>query len=380
MYPEPIANSLRRAIHATIIRPNPEVAQKYYRKALEQCSEMGLDPFSDEVLGIRIRIAAWLEQISHYGPATLTLEALVTDCLKWISVMEQAVKDGKVSKQGHYIAEQKAAACGQDEAGDAEPTPAGGKAMPPPPETLWHKRERLLAKAVSSSVKLGELYADEHVLDPEKSHEHLIWAVETSLKEFQRRRVAGTKPGEEHWLTPAELGGSIESLARGYARKAEYQFVIPLYFHALRLCEDPCHRVVIMNNLSAAFAQHPLYSPAHVSGEEPDADMVRELLTESMPRTRQECLEAAQNWASNAYTHAQEFKGAQRTPECDEACAVALCNWGDVAAMLGKPAVARKKFQQSLEMSSQLGFAEGVKKAEAGLAGLTSTSTSTGGP
>ncbi|EGR47809.1 uncharacterized protein TRIREDRAFT_4428 [Trichoderma reesei QM6a] len=381
-YPEPVANTLRRAIYYTNYKPDPELALRYYKKAMEQCAEIGLDPFSDEVLGIRIQVAFWLEKINSHKAAIDVLESVLGDCRKWIDVMEQSVKDGKVDEQGRYVgdAQQRIAAAeaaSESKAGQAASESKDGQtedsteAPPEPSETLWRKRERLLLKAISTSVKLGELYADEHVLNPDKSRSHLVWAVETSLKEFRRRRTDGPKPGEEKWLSPEELGGSMESLGRDYERRSQFQLAIPLFFQALRLCESPCHRAVIMNNLAAAFAQQPIYA----AGTTEPAEGLKELFDASMPTTRKECLEAGLNWAKNAYVHAQDVKGDDRTPECDEACAVALCNWGDVAAMLGKPELAKKKYEKCIEMSNKMEFPDGVKQAQLGLARLASASS-----
>ncbi|KAL6873319.1 hypothetical protein HDV57DRAFT_519986 [Trichoderma longibrachiatum] len=388
-YPEPVANTLRRAIYYTNYKPDPELALRFYKKAMEQCAEIGLDPFSDEVLGIRIQVAFWLEKINSHKAAIDVLESVLGDCRKWIDVMEQSVKDGKVNDQGRYVgdAQQQISAAepvSQSKSGQAASEGRPGQAAPEskdaqadesappePSETLWRKRERLLLKAISTSVKLGELYADEHVLNPDKSRSHLVWAVETSLNEFRRRRVDGPKPGEEKWLSPEELGGSMESLGRDYERRSQFQLAIPLFFQALRLCESPCHRAVIMNNLAAAFAQQPIYT----AGTTEPAEGLKELFDASMPTTRKDCLEAGLNWAKNAYVHAQDVKGDDRTPECDEACAVALCNWGDVAAMLGKTEMARKKYEKCIEMSNKMEFPQGVKQAQQGLARLASASS-----
>ncbi|KAL6878776.1 hypothetical protein J3F83DRAFT_255733 [Trichoderma novae-zelandiae] len=383
-YPEPVANTLRRAIYYTNYKPDPELALRFYKKAMEQCAEIGLDPFSDEVLGIRIQVAFWLEKINSHKAAIDVLESVLGDCRKWIDVMEQSAKDGKVNDQGRYVgdAQQRITAAEAAPKGKTEVAsgaksgpvddPADDPAAPPEPsETLWRKRERLLVKAISTSVKLGELYADEHVLNPDKSHAHLVWAVETALKEFRRRRADGPKPGEEKWLSPEELGGSMESLGRDYERRSQFQLAIPLFFQALRLCESPCHRAVIMNNLAAAFAQQPIYA----AGTTEPSEGLKELFDASMPTTRRECLEAGLNWAQNAYVHAQDVKGDDRTPECDEACAVALCNWGDVAAMLGKTEMAKKKYEKCIEMSNKMEFPEGVKQAQQGLAKLASASS-----
>lgn len=324
------------------------------------------------MLGIRIQISFWLQKIGSYKPAVKVLEMLLADCRKWVDVMELSVKEGKVGETGHYVSDKTTSAKSSEES-QAPSQTASGKVEDDKTvdkeeeeakmETLWRKRQRLLAKAVGTSVKLGELYSDEHVMEPEKSQQHLVWAVETALKEFQRRKTEGVKPGEETWLTPQELGGAMESLGRDYERKSEFHLAIPLFFQALRVCDDPCHRVTIMNNLAASFAQFPIY--AGNTGEVPEA--IQGLIDANIPKTRKDCLEAAENWARNAYTHAKDVKGETRTDECDEACAVALCNWGDVASMLGKVTVARKRYNESLDLSNKLGFAAGASQAKDGL-------------
>lgn len=381
-YPEPVANTLRRAIYYTNYKPDPEMALKYYKKAMEQVQEVGLDPFSDEVLGIRIQVSFWLQKINNYKRAIDVLESVLQDCKKWVDVMDQSVADGKVDKNGRYVTEsaetkstatEKIAATSSkvSAAKDAEEKDGLANAEPEPPaETLFRKRQRILAKAVSTAVKLGEMYADEHVLQPDESQQHLVWAVETALNEFRRLKVDGAKPGEQAWLSPTELGGMMESLGRDYERRSQFHLAVPLFFQALKLCDSPCHRAIIMNNLSACFAQHPIFTPGMANVSE----AIQQISDQAaLPQTRKECLEAGLNWAENAYVHGKDVHGDDRTAECDEACAVALCNWGDVAAMLGKQELARQKYKQCIEMSQKMEFPDGVRQAQEGLAKLTST-------
>ena len=199
-YPAPIAKSLRRALYYSNYSPDPQRALKYYRMALEQCEECRLDPFSDDVMGIKIQLAAWLEKIGNYENATKVLEALLADCKRWVEVMEKSVKDGTAPRivsppPPHDVSPQ---ALAQSD----EQTPA--------PETIWGKRTRVLGKAIGIGIKLGELYADEHVLENEKAHERLIWAVETALGELRRRSTEGLKEGEGDWMSSEAIGGSLE--------------------------------------------------------------------------------------------------------------------------------------------------------------------------
>ncbi|GKT68109.1 TPR domain-containing protein [Colletotrichum tofieldiae] len=321
-YPKPIAKSLRRALYYTNISPDPNLARKYYKQALEQCNELQLDPFSDDVLGIRIQTAAWLEKIGNYQGAITVLDSVLRDCLKWVEWMEKSIADGTVDKSGKPPAvEVLSEAQRPTVAEDGEEKVA---------ENLWHKRTRLLAKAVGTSTKLGALYSDEHVMEPENAQARLTWAVETALRESGRRHKEGVKKEEGSWMSPEEIGGAME-----------------------------------LNNLAVAFAQHPLQAPLGTVPEAPATSNA--MVSPDMPTDRAGFLEAAKNWARNAYSHSKDITGDERTEECDEACAVALANMGDIAAMLGKKEDARKRFQQAIDMSKKIGFPPGVAQAEAGL-------------
>ena len=252
-YPAPIAKSLRRALYYSNYQLDTKLALKYYKIALEQCDEFRLDPFSDDVLGIKIQLAAWLEKIGSYDNAIQVLERVLGDCKQWVDAMEKGVKSGNIPKSlmpPPPILEPGSGAHG---------APVDG-----PEETLWGKRTRVLAKAVGISVKLGELYADEHIRDQELAHERLTWAVETALKELQRRAAGPLKEGEGEWMNSEQMGAALEceklpldrlsscslltrcsALAHSYERKDQFNLALPLFFQALRLSQNQCHSAVI---------------------------------------------------------------------------------------------------------------------------------------
>lgn len=127
-----------------------------------------------------------------------------------------------------------------------------------------------------------------------------------------------------------------------------------------------------MNNLAASFAQHPLQPLA-----EPPVDKTTGKATSrtpsppSSPPTRKELLETAQRWAMNAHRQATETKGETRSAECDTACAVSLCNLGDIASSLGNIGDARRFFKEARDMSKTLGFADGRRQADEALRRLS---------
>ncbi|KAI0550036.1 TPR domain-containing protein [Xylaria curta] len=360
-FPPEIAKSLRRALYYSNYAPDPKLALKYYKLALEQCKAAGMDPFSDEVIGLRIQLAAWLEGIGKFKNSLEVLEALLQDCKKWVEVMEKSVQDGLVDKSGKL----KGAATVQPsipkEEGQSDEEVVE-------PENLWAKRNRVLGKSVGVSVKLGELYADEHVLQGDAAGEHLVWAVETVLKELQRRQVEGVKDGEGEWMTPEQIGGALEALGNHYESKSQHYLAAPLYLQAVTLSPpNSCHTAVLMNNLAISLVQQPVQSPLAPSGSE----------KQSQPNvqapTRATLLASARSWTLQALGTAQKITGEGRTEECDEACAVAMCNLGDIAAMAGDVEEAKRRFRESLELSRKLAFEPGITQAEDGLKRVSAT-------
>ena len=128
-----------------------------------------------------------------------------------------------------------------------------------------------------------------------------------------------------------------------------------------------------MNNLAVAFAQHPAQIPVEdLLNMSPDGSSSppnsKKLAAPGTHRVAY--LDAARRWAANAQQHASEPQGDQRSPECDEACAVSLCSLGDIARLSGDLGEARRRFEQAVAMSKEVGFAAGVARAEDGLRSL----------
>ncbi|KAI0452090.1 TPR domain-containing protein [Xylaria acuta] len=366
-FPPDIAKSLRRALYYSNYAPDPKLALKYYKLALEQCKAAGLDPFSDEVIGVRVQLAAWLEKIGKFQNSIEVLEALLQDCKKWVGLMEKSFQDGLVDKSGRLTSAttvQPTAPEKDDQSSEEEIEP----------ENLWAKRTRVLGRSVGVSVKLGELYADEHVLQGDAAGEHLVWAVETVLKELQRRQVEGVKEGEGDWMTPEQIGGALEALGNHYESKSQHYLAAPLYLQAVTLSPpNSCHTAVLMNNLAISLVQQPVQSPLHPQPA-PGSEKQSQLAVQATARAT--LLAGARSWALQALGTAQKVTSESRTEECDEACAVAMCNLGDIASMAGDVEEAKRRFRESLELSQKLAFEPGIAQAKDGLKRLSATQPS----
>ncbi|KAK4225906.1 hypothetical protein QBC38DRAFT_481841 [Podospora fimiseda] len=365
-YPEPVAQALRKALYFSNQDPDPKRALKYYKQAVELADEHGLDQFSDDYMGIKIQLAAWLEKIHSYDNAIMILENMLNDCKRWVDAMEKAAAEGTLSKYDPTLQPQPK----EEEEGKE----ADKNAAPPEPrENFWGKRTRLLKKAVGISVKLANLYSDEHVLERETAHERIVWAVETTLRELNRRAKGPLKEGEGEWMADSEVGGALESLALSYFGTKQFHLAVPLLFQALRLSEDQCHTATLMGNIATAFAEHPLLPPGDAYA---DKQMIESKSWATPQQQRKAYLHAAENWANNAIANSKVPKGEKRTPECDVACAAAVINLGSILAQMGKQGEAKKKFEQAIKMIQEKGLEESeqyLAEAEAGLTRLNST-------
>ncbi|MCJ1251617.1 hypothetical protein MMC30_008852 [Trapelia coarctata] len=307
-FPEPVANKLRRALHYSNIELDPQKAVDYYKQALAVADEVGMDPFSDEILGVKISLAGFMEKIHQYQRAIDVLEIVRRDCNKWLDTV------GK--REGRE--------------GD---------------------RTRVLAKTVGISVKLGELYANEYIGDQDAAEKNLIAGVETSLRERKRREDEGVKEGEGPWMSNEEMGGALESLANHYEQEDLHYLAAPLYLQCLSLLpQTSCHAVVLMNNLSISLAQQS--APPAAS---------------TPPPSRSALIANARSWAEKSLSIAAVIKPPERNEECDMGCAVATHNLGEFAEMDGNLADARKRYEEAIALSRAIGFSEGVERAEEGI-------------
>lgn len=328
-YPEPVAVKLRRALYYTNSDFQPKEALKYYRQALQIAEEMGMDPFSDEIMGVKIQVASMLENTQLYSKSIQVLEILRRDSLTWM-----------------------------EELGGLEQNKL--------------KRTKVLQKLVGISIKLGELYSTPVIWRRDMAEERLVWAVETVLKERQRRDTL--KVNEEiegSWLSDSEIGAAMEALAHTYEETNQHHLATPLFLQALSLHgASTCHSVILMNNLASSIAQQ---SPRAAAAAQKFAQSQTISGQPAQPPvTRETMIMNAQTWAQKAIDVAANIKPPTRDEECDMGCAVALHNLAEFAEMKGDFDEAKKKFREAISLAKAVGFVEGVENGEARLKELSS--------
>lgn len=339
-YPDEVAKKLRRALYYTNTDLQPQEAIKYYRQALQVAQDIGMDPFSDEIMGVKIQVAKLMEDVRQVGKAIQVLEILRNDSLEWLRRYGE-LEHNRV------------------------------------------KRTRVLAKVVAISVKLGDLYGTPEVYDRELAEERLVWAVETVLKERQRRDTLRSQldfteeqlcEREGPWMTDGEVGASLEALAHNYEARDQHYLATPLFLQALALHPTKnCHTVVLMNNLASSLAQQ---SPraARATQEYAASSTLRDptdSTSSSAPVvTRESLLANATTWATKALDIAASIPPPERDEECDLGCAVATHNLGEFAEMVGHFSEARRRYGEAISVARAIGFQEGVENGEGRLRGL----------
>jgi hypothetical protein len=203
-FPEPVAKKLRKALFYSRGKwLDIREANKHFRQALALADEMGMDPFSDEIMGVKYTIATLFEDAGYYSLAVDVLEIMRADCQRWVDEFSHK----------HWTT---------------------------------GNRSRIMKNMVQINVKLAQLYDIRYVNEPENGEKRLVEAVESALREKQRRDTEGVKPGEGPWLTNDEMGATLEALGTHYEQFDSHYLATPLFVKALELvAPKSCHAVVL---------------------------------------------------------------------------------------------------------------------------------------
>lgn len=306
-FPDNVAAKLRLALWYSEGRHfDAQKALQAYKDALNLAQKNKMDPFGDQYFGLRLKIAAFLEKMTMIPKA--------------IEVLEQDRK--------HYLRKI--------------------ESLAEVPEAR-ERRTEILFKAVVLNAKLAEFYSHEVVNNDPAAEECLVWAVTTILEE-QRRRDGeeGDKMISSPFMNGEQIGGTLEALANFYEGRKRHFLAAPLYLQALSYSPpDSCHTVILMNNLATSLALQRTPPSPH-SPEPSAADQIS----------------SGRSWAHRALQTAAKIAPPQRTEECDQGCAVATINLGDLAVLEGDLTEAKRRFEEGRGLSKAIGFHEGVARAE----------------
>ena len=363
-----MADSLRTAVYYTEIDLNPPKALKAYKEALRIALEMGMHPFSDEVLGIKLQVAMMLEKSGLVKPAIEVLERTKNEALTWVeegrntestpigkSKEGQAPMQAKISPENVQIND----GALQDAA----------KELAEMQEFEARQRDRALKKVVGMEMKLAELYSSDYIQDDKKAEASQVAAVELCLKELHRRQSLGlpvgsgsTGEGEvnDSWLNMVEIATALAELAGTYTAKNRHELAMPLYLRALdliRVSEEgnpSCKQVVLLNDVASAMAGQVQ------QGTESRGQQKQSVL-------REQTIEAARQWAQKSLDVAARIQPPVRDEECDLTCVAATYNLGELAELQKKTDVAKQRYSEAKLLAKGIGYEEGEHMADVAL-------------
>jgi hypothetical protein len=89
-YPQPVQESLAKAIYFSYFRKDDARAMKYYQEALYGAQEAGLHPLSDGVIGIKGQLAHYLEEKEAFQAAADIYKAMEEEMLDWLKTTEDS--------------------------------------------------------------------------------------------------------------------------------------------------------------------------------------------------------------------------------------------------------------------------------------------------
>ncbi|KAL5359500.1 hypothetical protein BJX96DRAFT_174404 [Aspergillus floccosus] len=354
-FPPPVEQSLRTAVYYTEVDLQPPRALKAYKEALRIAVEMGMHPFSDEVLGIKLQVAMMLEKAGLVKPAVDVLERTKTEALNWI---EESRKQAAVREK-----ERRAAKDQPDTVAVTDPEMQDlQEQMAQRAEWEARQRDKALKKVVGIEMKLAELYASDYIQDEGKAEAAQVAAVELCLKEMQRRQTAGLPVGggskdNDAWLNLGEMCAALAELADTYRSKEKFDLALPLYLRSLDLARaddgdcPTCKQAILLCDISGVLANRT-HQPIHAP--EP-------------AKVRAQMLESAGQWAQKAIEVAAKITPPVRDWDCDIASTVATYNLGTLAADKNQREEAQKLFNKALSDARAIGYEEGIEAAEESL-------------
>lgn len=355
-FPPPVEQSLRTAVYYTEVDLQPPRALKAYKEALRIAVEMGMHPFSDEVLGIKLQVAMMLEKAGLVKPAVDVLERTKTEALNWIDE----------SRKQAVVREKERRAAAQDQPDTVAVTDPEmqdlQEQMAQRAEWEDRQRDKALKKAVGIEMKLAELYASDYIQDEGKAEAAQVAAVELCLKEMQRRQTAGLPVGggskdNDAWLNLGEMCAALAELADTYRAQGKFDLALPLYLRSLDLARadegdcPTCKQAILLCDISGVLANR-----THQPIQAPEPDKVRAQM-----------LESAGQWAQKAIEVAAKIAPPVRDWDCDIASTVATYNLGTLAADKNQREEAKKLFNKALSDARAIGYEEGIEAAEESL-------------
>lgn len=323
-YPPEVELHLRSALYAVHVSPDPEKAEYFFTQALRASERVGMDPYSPEVIGLRIRLAECLEKFGRAKGAIEVLHGTSKFC-------EQKVADidrGVTSQQ---------------------------------PEQTKTLRKGMLRTILRCRVKEAALYESEFVQNPFKAREVLSDAIGLLVKETQDPQTKGFSEDNAAGLPLDEISSMLSQMGDLYATTGEESNAVQVYMLTLAPLRQACNgsrsckEVQILSNIASTMDIALKRPGATINGQPANK--------QNMAAGRKAILA----WAEQAIKTAEVVKPEDRDEVCELGLISAEMTKADLLVEDGKNIQAREAFRSIIPKLQEKGLDVLVKTAEQGL-------------
>jgi len=323
-YPTSVEYHLRQALQAIHVKPDPAKAEMHFIKALQAADEQDMDPHSQEVIGIRIRLSEMLEKFGRARAAIEVLEGTIKMCEEKVADIDRGVTQAQ-------------------------------------PEATKSLRKGMLKTIIRSRVKAANLYESEFVQDTTTAKQVLSDAVGLLVKESQDPQTKGFSEDNAAGLPMEEIASMLSQMGDLYATTGEEPNAVQVYMLTLQPLRAACNgtrsckEVQILSNIASTMDLAMKRPGATING--------KPATKETLAAARRSTL----RWADQAIATAEVVKPEHRDEICEVGLISAEMTKADLLLEDGKNIQAREAFRSIIPRLRERGLDALVKTAEQGI-------------
>ncbi|ETI19268.1 hypothetical protein G647_09100 [Cladophialophora carrionii CBS 160.54] len=328
-YPPAVEDQLRLALHYTHISPDPETASQYFLGAIKKAEEVGMDPYSKETVGIRVRFSQMLEEFGHVKAAIEILDGIANDLQQKLDELDQALSlrtDTSIQSG---------------------------------PESA-NLRANMIKGIVKLKIKISSLYESDYLQNPSMAKQVLSDAVGMVVKETKNPQQ-GLTDDNGAGLTAGEIAAMLSQMGDLYATSGEEENAVQLYMLTLQPLRASCNgtrsckEAQVLSNIASTMDMALKKPKPLINGKPATKD--------SLAAARR----AALRWADQAIATGDAVKPEDRDEICAAASLSAKMTRADLLVDNGEKAMAKEAFLNLLPILREHNLLPLIETAEQGL-------------
>ncbi|KAJ9605265.1 hypothetical protein H2200_009922 [Cladophialophora chaetospira] len=328
-YPPAVEDQLRLALHYTHISPDPDTASKYFMQAIKKAEEVGMDPYSKETIGIRVRFSQMLEEFGHVKAAIEMLDGIIVDLQTKLDDLDQAqsLKTDTASQLDAETAE---------------------------------FRANMVKGIVKLKIKISSLYESDYLQDSTMAKQVLSDAVGMVVKETKNLQQ-GLTDDNGAGLKTGEIAAMLSQMGDLYATSGEEENAVQLYMLTLQPLRAACNgtrsckEVQVLSNIASTMDM-ALKKPKPIINGKPATK-------DSLAAARR----AALKWADQAIASNDAVEAEDRDEICAAALISAQMTRADLLVDTGEKAKAKEAFSRLLPVLREKNLFPLIETAQEGL-------------